>query len=508
MKLFNEAEMEKFIEAMKNRIGEGSPIGNILVSMKNRMGIGDPARNATDIYERGKKIVPDSIKPDEGEIPVKQYNIAILRNLFKFERSEGRMQITNKRMIFRAAGRSVGGRTTLQHEFAINEIAGIEAIRNYKFSLQYLIGAILIICLSVFFITRCSSIFSGNKPSPKTIRMAGQYMMLPSHVRRAHINEGAAINQRGEAEKNVDEATKNLKTAQEKETQAAAYISRYGENRRIDIGRYQYVWINTSEYHKEALEEKEEAEKEQQQVIAELETAKEKEAEAIKKREATENTWKVSMTVLGLILGIGGLLPFFVLYKKFGIKLFMLNFCIFGFTLSFTASGNPIFNLLRILSIFVAFVCIFIFCFRPNLVISIKNKMGSGKGPVDIRRNEYMNKIMGLVSLAIGIVPVTFFWGAIILNRVMNVFGSSPDGGSLIDIGGILSTVLPIILLAILLPLIVRSIQSKNNGWGPDSGFAEVIPTEETEGAIREIGAIIGDIQKLGDLGLEKWNKE
>jgi hypothetical protein len=36
-------------------------------------------------------------------------------------------------------------------------------------------------------------------------------------------------------------------------------------------------------------------------------------------------------------------------------------------------------------------------------------------------------------------------------------------------------------------------------------GFTEVIPTEHSEKAIRELGAIINDIQKLGDLGLEKW---
>jgi hypothetical protein len=39
-------------------------------------------------------------------------------------------------------------------------------------------------------------------------------------------------------------------------------------------------------------------------------------------------------------------------------------------------------------------------------------------------------------------------------------------------------------------------------------GFDEVIPTEETESVIREVGAMIGDIQKLGDSGLEKWIKQ
>ena len=59
-----------------------------LEAMKNRMGIGDAERNATDTYERGMKIVPECISAKEDEIPVRQYNIAVFRNLFRFERAE------------------------------------------------------------------------------------------------------------------------------------------------------------------------------------------------------------------------------------------------------------------------------------------------------------------------------------------------------------------------------------------------------------------------------------
>lgn len=121
-----------------------------LESMKNRMGIGEPERNATDTYERGMKIVPDCISENDGEVPVKQYNIAVLRNILRFERAEGRMQVTNKRVIFRAAGRSIGGRTTLQQEFNIDEVAGIEAIRSYRFSLLHLFFGLHIILLFIF----------------------------------------------------------------------------------------------------------------------------------------------------------------------------------------------------------------------------------------------------------------------------------------------------------------------------------------------------------------------
>jgi hypothetical protein len=167
-----------------------------------------------------------------------------------------------------------------------------------------------------------------------------------------------------------------------------------------------------------------------------LEAFTENEAMVAKKFFNTLKTWKVLMTLLGLILGIGGLIPFFALYKRFGLKLFIINFSNLGFALAQTASESLVFTLLLFLSSIIALVCLFLFCFRPNLVISIKNK-GGIEGAVDIRR---------------------------------------------------------------------KTLFSKNNEKG--TGFAEVIPTEETESAIREIGAMIGDIQTLGDLGLQKWVKK
>jgi hypothetical protein len=165
-----------------------------------------------------------------------------------------------------------------------------------------------------------------------------------------------------------------------------------------------------------------------------LESARTNEAIAIKERVSTENIWKVLMTLLGSILGIAGLFVFFALYKKFGLKLFILIFGIFGFSLALAASGIFIFSWLLVLSLITAIVCIFLFCFRPNLVISVKNK-GGVDGAVDIRRDTLFARQRG-------------------------------------------------------------------------TGFAEVIPTEETEGAIREIGAMIGDIQKLGDSALGKWTQK
>jgi hypothetical protein len=203
------------------------------------------------------------------------------------------------------------------------------------------------------------------------------------------------------------------------------------------------------------------------------------------------------MTLFGLVLDLGGAIPFFALYKKWGRKLFILNVSTFGFTFALAASGFKFFNLFVVLSLIVTLACIFIFCFRPNLVISIKNKMGAGEGPVDIRRDENLNRSMEMLSFVVLLAPVVLFFGRSAM--------ASLSGGM---IGSILQVVLPVILLVILFVSIMRVLQNKNDGKGLDSGFAEVFPTEETENAIREIGAMIIDIQKLGDFGIEKWAKK
>ena len=114
--------------------------------IKNRMGIGDEELNKGDMYEMGKKIIPDCVNSNEGEVPVKQYHVADLQNRFlgiPYAKAVGRMQVTNKRVIFRAPGRFLAGRTTLQHEFAIDELAGIEARREYVFNFgDFLIGVL------------------------------------------------------------------------------------------------------------------------------------------------------------------------------------------------------------------------------------------------------------------------------------------------------------------------------------------------------------------------------
>ncbi|MDO5133735.1 MAG: hypothetical protein Q4D81_12270 [Eubacteriales bacterium] len=128
-----------------------SALSAFWVRFKNRVGLGEPETNDVDYYERDLLIVPQCIEPDSGEVPIKQYKMAVLRSRLILSRAEGRLQVTNKRVIFRATGRSLMGRTTLQHEFAIDEIAGIKLRKNYRFSFLNYLGISIVVALGSMF---------------------------------------------------------------------------------------------------------------------------------------------------------------------------------------------------------------------------------------------------------------------------------------------------------------------------------------------------------------------
>ncbi len=101
-------------------------------------------------YERGKKIVGECVVPMEGEIPVRQYNMAILRTIFPFKRAEGRLQVTNKRVLFRAMGRSMMGRVAYENEFMLSDVEGIEIEKGHRVNGWFLALGLLIMVLSAW----------------------------------------------------------------------------------------------------------------------------------------------------------------------------------------------------------------------------------------------------------------------------------------------------------------------------------------------------------------------
>ncbi len=124
-----------------------SGVKDNIVGALDKIGAGSSEEDGTDVYERGKLIVPECISANDGEVPIKQYNFAKLRTRFMFAKAEGRLQVTNKRVLFRATGRSIMGRTTLHEEFEINEIAGVEIRNKYDFSFLSLLGGLLLTAL-------------------------------------------------------------------------------------------------------------------------------------------------------------------------------------------------------------------------------------------------------------------------------------------------------------------------------------------------------------------------
>ena len=101
--------------------------------------------------ESGKLIVPECVDPDENEVSIKQYDVVRLQTLLSGAFAEGRLQITNKRVIFRAHGASLNGSTVIQNEFSIDEVGGIEFRKEPCFN--FMVAVILLI---IFFACRKS----------------------------------------------------------------------------------------------------------------------------------------------------------------------------------------------------------------------------------------------------------------------------------------------------------------------------------------------------------------
>ncbi len=128
---------------------------------------GDSSGNRS--YERGKQIVGGCIAPMEGEIPVRQYNIAILRTIFPHKRAEGRLQVTNKRVIFRASGRCHNGDICSEKEFMLDKISGIEIEKSKRANGWFLLLGILILWGCVLLGSLLGSAMTGSYMDPRKV---------------------------------------------------------------------------------------------------------------------------------------------------------------------------------------------------------------------------------------------------------------------------------------------------------------------------------------------------
>lgn len=151
---------------------QNSGLTGIVDAIKEKIGL-QTVRSKMECFEKEKKIVPDCIVPDDGEIPIRQYHIASLRTILKGMYAEGRLQVTNKRVLFRAAGISLLGTTELQHEFAIEEIAGIEIRRDHRLGVFHILLAMI---LTSFFMNMTEDLFT------KVLSVSGWFANLTAFL--------------------------------------------------------------------------------------------------------------------------------------------------------------------------------------------------------------------------------------------------------------------------------------------------------------------------------------
>lgn len=284
-----------------------SSVSGFVSSMRDQSGMSEPSSTTGDPYEHNVAIVPDCIQPEESEIVVKQYNIARLRTRLKFMKAEGRLMVTNRRILFRAAGTSLTGNTLQEHQFNLDEIGGIEMHKDYKFSILSFFGCILLDLFAIFLMI---AIFS--------------------------------------------------------------------------------------------------------------------------------NTRNGGMIAIGVILGIIGLAPTFIVYKHFWLKLFCAIIGSGAFSLARAAAsgGTGFLTFLVILANIIVLIDLIIVCFVPNLIIKIKTKGATGAVVIGSQKAMFRRKT------------------------------------------------------------------------GDDySGFAEIMPWEDTVMAMNELGTMIDDLQRQGDYAIEKWSR-
>lgn len=115
------------------------------IPLRKLIGIGESDNNDIQgCFERGKRIVPDLIAACEQEVPIKQYNICNARSRLRGLWQEGKIQVTNKRILFRLSGRSWIGKAMSHVEFTIDEVAGVSLSNGVRFGLwDFLLGLVI-----------------------------------------------------------------------------------------------------------------------------------------------------------------------------------------------------------------------------------------------------------------------------------------------------------------------------------------------------------------------------
>lgn len=163
-----------------------SSVSGFVSSIRDQSGMSEPISSTGDPFEHNVPIIPDCIQPEENEVIVKQYNVAKLRTRLKFMKAEGRLMVTNRRVLFRAAGTSLTGNILQEHQFNLDEIGGIEIHKDYKFSFLSLLGCLLLDIVAVLLTTMIFS-RTGNGGTIAIGVILGFLGLLPTFIVYKHF---------------------------------------------------------------------------------------------------------------------------------------------------------------------------------------------------------------------------------------------------------------------------------------------------------------------------------
>jgi len=168
----------------------------LIESTKSNMEIPEAAPAPT--IENDLLIVPDIIIPTATEVPIRQYHIANLRNMFRITRAIGHMQVTSKRLIFRAHEQASDSKTTVLREVNVNEITGLETANGYRFSpvrlgigLLTIAAAASTIMLAILAFTNLAIITPENTAplsTPEFFRWSFTWFVNGVSIRISHVS--------------------------------------------------------------------------------------------------------------------------------------------------------------------------------------------------------------------------------------------------------------------------------------------------------------------------------
>jgi hypothetical protein len=89
-------------------------------------------------------LLRDHLTPAEGETAVRSYHCTSLSSRLLSLKAEGHLTVTNKRVVFYAAGSSYGGKSVLHSEVPIADVSGINSYKGTYFSLSHLLAALVV----------------------------------------------------------------------------------------------------------------------------------------------------------------------------------------------------------------------------------------------------------------------------------------------------------------------------------------------------------------------------